>query len=209
VNRFDPALSSFPHGDPRQVIQRVLADGRFQRAPQRPNEKTWLDLVRDALRELWHRITEPLNHMVGNSRLTTVIGILALVAVAALLTIVIAWFATRFRWRRVRAGPAPAATGFGADARALRSRALDAASAGRYHEAAALLWASALRALDEDGRVGYDPARTPGEWRRVVGDPNFDALARDAVVALFGDRGADAALVARMREAYDRVVVPA
>jgi hypothetical protein len=42
-----------------------------------------------------------------------------------------------------------------------------------------------------------------------VRDPGFDALARDAVVALFGERGADAALVARMREAYDRVVAPA
>ena len=71
------------------------------------------------------------------------------------------------------------------------------------------MWASALRALDERGRVRYDAARTPGEWRRAVRDPAFDALARDAVVALFGNRGADAALVARMRESYDRVVVPA
>ncbi|HTD36799.1 MAG TPA: DUF4129 domain-containing protein, partial [Candidatus Limnocylindrales bacterium] len=71
------------------------------------------------------------------------------------------------------------------------------------------LWASAQRALDERGRVRFDPARTPGEWRRAVRDPSFDALARDAVIALFGDRGADAALVTRMREAYDRVVAPA
>jgi hypothetical protein len=54
--------------------------------------------------------------------------------------------------------------------------------------------------------VRYDAARTPGEWRRAVRDPAFDALARDAVVALFGNRAADAALVARMRDAYDRVV---
>ncbi|HEY6236828.1 MAG TPA: hypothetical protein VIW69_17135, partial [Candidatus Elarobacter sp.] len=64
-------------------------------------------------------------------------------------------------------------------------------------------------ALDERGRVRYDAARTPGEWRRMVRDPAFDALARDAVVALFGNRGADAALVTRMRESYDRVVAPA
>ena len=53
------------------------------------------------------------------------------------------------------------------------------------------------------------PARTPGEWRRAVRDPAFDALARDAVVALFGNRGVDAALVTRMRASYDRVVAPA
>ena len=91
----------------------------------------------------------------------------------------------------------------------LFGRALAAAAERRHHEAAALLWASALRALDEGGRVRFDPARTPGEWRRAVRDPHFDALARDAVVALFGDRGADAALVERMREEYARVVAPA
>jgi hypothetical protein len=57
--------------------------------------------------------------------------------------------------------------------------------------------------------VRFDAARTPGEWRRAVRDPAFDALARDAVVALFGDRGADASLVTRMRESYDRVVAHA
>ena len=111
--------------------------------------------------------------------------------------------------RTARSARSAEALGEDADARTLLARALDAASAGRHHEAAALLWASALRALDERGRVRYDAARTPGEWRRAVRDPDFDALARDAVVALFGDRGADAALVARMRETYDRVVVTA
>ena len=109
------------------------------------------------------------------------------------------------RWARGR--PHRRARRRDADAKTLLARALEAAAAGRHHDAAALLWASALRALDERGRVRYDPARTPGEWRREVRDPSFDVLARDAVVALFGDRGADAALVARMREAYDRVVV--
>ena len=202
-------MTVWPHGDPREVVQRVLADGRFQRAPQRPNEKTWLELVYDALRDLWHRITEPLNHAIGNSRVTTFLGIAVLVGVAVLLAIVIARFAPRLAWRRARGSALPPATGFDAGARSLLARALEAASAGRHHEAAALLWASALRALDEAGRVRFDAARTPGEWRRAVRDASFDAFARDAVVALFGERGADAALVARMREAYDRVVAPA
>jgi hypothetical protein len=202
-------VSPWPHGDPRAVVARVLADGRFQRAPQRPNDKTWLELLGDALRKLWDRVTEPLNHITGNSRLTTAIGTLVLIAIVVLVTIVIARFATRIRWRRARADALPAASGFDADARTLLARALDAAAAGRHHEAAALLWASALRALDEAGRVRFDAARTPGEWRRIVRDASFDAFARDAVVALFGDRGVDAALVSRMREAYDRVVAPA
>ncbi len=198
------------HGDPRDVVHRVLADARFQRAPQGPGEKSWLDYVLEALHNLWSWITAPLRSLTGNSELTTFVGIAVLIAMLVVLTVVIARFAARFSWRRAPRAPGTAViTGAGAAASALFARALEAASAGRHHEAAALLWASALRALDERGRVRFDPARTPGEWRRAVRDPGFDALARDAVVALFGDRGADAALVARMREAYDRVVAPA
>ena len=202
-------MTLWPHGDPREVAQRILADGRFQRAPQRPGEKTWLDLLLDGIKDLWQRLTEPLRHVTGNSTLTTIIGIVVLVLILALLALVAAYFARRISWRRAPARGVPAATGFDADARSLLAGALAAAAAGRHREAAALLWASALRALDERGRVRYDPALTPGEWRRLVRDASFDAFARDAVIALFGDRGADAALVARMRETYDRVVTPA
>ncbi|MEA2688477.1 MAG: hypothetical protein QOD51_1084 [Candidatus Eremiobacteraeota bacterium] len=198
------------HGDPREVVRGILADPRFAHAAHRPGEKTWLDYVVDALRALGHQLTAPLRALTGNNAVTAFIGIAVLVAVLVALTIVIARFATRVSWRRARRAPDGAmVVGADADARTLFARALDAAAAGRHHEAAALLWASALRALDERGRVRYDASRTPGEWRRAVRDPGFDALARDAVVALFGERGADAALVARMREAYDRVVAPA
>ena len=134
----------------------------------------------------------------------------ALVVVLAFLLFVVVRFARRTRLQRpARQANAAVALASDADARTLLARARAAAAAGRNHEAAALLWASALRALDERGRVRFDPARTPGEWRRLVGDPAFDALARDAVVAMFGERDPDAALVARMRETYDRIVAPA
>ena len=150
--------------------------------------------------------------MTGNERVTTIIGFIVL-ALALLFLIVVTVRFVRFQLkRRVRAerrfGNAGALDQSG-DARALFERALSAAAAGRHHEAAALLWASALRALDERGRVRFDAARTPGEWRRAVRDPAFDGLSRDAVVALFGDRDVDAALVARMRSAYDALVTGA
>ena len=198
------------HGDPRAVAQRILADRHYQLAPQKPGEKSWLDLLWDALAELWRRLMAPLGHLLGNKTLTSVIGIAVLVALLVFLAFVVVRFARRLRVTssaRVRAGTF--ALGDDADARTLFARALAAAAEGRHHDAAALLWASALRALDERGDVRYDPARTPGEWRRAVRDPAFDALARDAVVALFGNRPADAALVTRMRASYDRVVVPA
>ncbi|HEY0394050.1 MAG TPA: DUF4129 domain-containing protein [Candidatus Elarobacter sp.] len=200
----------WPNGDPRALAHRVVAEPGFQHAAQRPGEKTWLDYVLDALHRLWDAVMSPIRHLAGNGKASSVIGIVVLVAVLLLLAYVIVRFARRVRWRRApRPGTAYAELGADGDARSLLRRALDAAAAGRHHEAAALLWASALRALDERGRVRFDPARTPGEWRRAVRDPSFDALARDAVTALFGERGADAALVERMRAAYDRVVAPA
>jgi hypothetical protein len=199
----------WPH-DPRDVAHRVLADQHFRIAPQRPKEKSWLDLLGDAISALWHKVTDPLNHLLGNQTITTVVGLAVLGALIAFVALLVVRFVRRARETMPSRGRANAsALGDDADARTLFARALAAAAAGRHHDAAALLWASALRALDERGRVRYDPARTPGEWRRAVRDPAFDALARDAVVALFGNRGADAALVTRMRESYDRVVVPA
>jgi hypothetical protein len=202
--------AAWPHGDPRVVAQRILADRQYQLAPQKPGEKSWLELLGDAVAELWRRLMSPLGHLLGNKTLTTVIGMAVLVVLLVFLGFVVARFARRVRAKpSARARAQAFALGDDADARTLFARALAAAAEGRHHDAAALLWASALRALDERGRVRYDAARTPGEWRRAVRDPAFDALARDAVVALFGNRGADAALVTRMRESYDRVVVPA
>ncbi|HWT06076.1 MAG TPA: DUF4129 domain-containing protein [Xanthomonadales bacterium] len=200
-------IAAWPHGDPRAVAQRILADRHFQIAPQKPGDKSLLDLIGDALSELWRRLMSPLGHLLGNKTLTTVVGLAVLVALLVFLALVVVRFARGLRAKpSARARAAAFALGEDADARTLFARALAAAADGRHHDAAALLWASALRALDERGRVRYDPARTPGEWRRAVRDPAFDALARDAVVALFGNRGADAALVTRMRESYDRVV---
>jgi hypothetical protein len=203
-------IAAWPHGDPRAVAQRILADRHYQLAPQQPADKSWLDLLGDAVNELWRRLTAPLEHLLGNQTLTSVVGIAVLVVVLLLLGFAVVRFARGLqRKHTVRLRPDTFVLGDDADARTLLARALAAAAEGRHHDAAALLWASALRALDERGRVRYDAARTPGEWRRAVRDPAFDALARDAVVALFGNRGVDAALVTRMRAAYDRVVAPA
>lgn len=202
------APGPWPH-DPRTVAPSVLADPRF-RLNLPPPARSWWDYLLDALRPWWHRLFDPLSRAAGNERATTVIGTIVLVVIALLLLFVVVRFVRGLQLRRTRRERAVAAAlAADADSRSLRERALAALAAGRYREAAGLLWTSALRALDERGRVRYDAARTPGEWRRAVGDPAFDAFARDAVVALFGDRPPDAELVARMRASYDRIVTPA
>jgi hypothetical protein len=199
-------IPPWPHGDPRDVARAVLADPRY-RSAARPGEKSWLDDLAEALSRFWSWITEPLRHVAGGNLIASIMGIAVLVAVAILLAVVIVRFARGARGARALRGRRAAfALGDEPDARALLEAALAASASGRHRDAAVLLWASALRALDERGRVRYDASRSPGEWRRAVNDPAFDVLARDAVVALFGDRGADADLVLRMRAAYDRVV---
>ena len=198
----------WPHGDPRDVARSVLADPRFHLAAPAPPAKTWWQLLLDWLHALWNRLFGPLGRVVSNDRVSAIVGIAVLLAAAGLLIYVVYRFGRT--WTRGgsarRSGGAAVALDRDADARTLRERALTALAEARYHDAAALLWLSALRALDERGSVRYDPSRTPGEWRRVVGDPAFDLLARDAVVAFFGDRDVDAELVARMRAAYERLV---
>jgi cbb3-type cytochrome oxidase subunit 3 len=194
-------------GDPDAVARTILAEPRFHAVSEGPPPKSLLDIIFDKLAELWRALTKPLGHLVGNPTLTTVLGFTVL-ALALLFLAVVVWRFTRASARRRVVAERAASVALAPDgnARALRDRALAAAAAGRYREAAGLLWASALRALDERGRVRFDAARTPGEWRRAVRDPDFDALARDAVTALFAERGVDAALVERMRAEYDAVV---
>lgn len=193
-------------GDPLAVVRAILRQPRFRHAVEPPAPQSWWERLTDWLGTLWHRLIAPLQHLRGGERIADVLGTIVLVAVlAAIVTIAIRYARRTSRPRAARAAyvaDAPAET---LDAAALRARAANAAEAGRFRDAAALLWTSALRALDERGRVRYDAARTPGEWRRAVRDPDFDALARDAVAALFAGT-ADAALVGRMSDAYDRVL---
>jgi hypothetical protein len=199
--------TTWPHGDPRAVAHDILRDGRYRDAlaVQAPKSlwETWLE----DLFHWWQWLTRPLGHFLGNDLVTTIVGfgVLALAAIAIVLVVI--RFARPILQRgslpRRQSAQALAATG---DARLLFDRALAAAAAGRHREAAALLWVSALHALDERGRVRFDAARTPAQWRRAVRDPNFDRFSRDAVVALFGDHAVDATLVARMRSTYDAVL---
>jgi len=186
------------------VIRTVLADPRFRGAAQHAGGKSWSDYLLEALRRFWDWLVQPFRHVVGGATLANIIGTLVLIAAGMLILFAAAYFARALQ-RRARPQRRAAAVALAGepDSRALLDAALAAAGAGRYRDAAVLLWSSALHALDERGRVRYDASRSPGEWRRAVRDPNFDVLARDAVVALFADRDVDAATVTRMRAAYD------
>jgi hypothetical protein len=195
----------WPKGDPSALARTIVAERRFRDAiPAPAREATWWDRLRSWLGRLWDAFINALpSH--GN-RVVTLIGViiavLALIAFVVAIVVLLERHGPRRRAARVR-NAAARALDDQLDAVTLRTRAQAAAAAGRWRDAAVLLWTSALRALDERGRVRYDAARTPGEWRRAVRDPAFDTLAREAVLALFGDRATDAGSLARMEAAYE------
>ena len=198
------------HGDPRAVAHEILADPRYH-AVNRPAAKSLWDLFWEAVARWLDALVRGLHISgAGNAGIALVLGYVALAVVVAGILIVLAMLLPHGRRFRAFRGRQAAARGTpladAGPAAMLRARAREAAAAGRYREAAGLFWISALHALDELGRVRFDPARTPGEWRRAVREPAFDGLTRDAVFALFGDREPDASLVARMDAVYDAAV---
>lgn len=195
---------AWPHGDPAALARAIVAEPRFRRAVVPDGGPSWWERFFRWLGGLLRRVFHAVPHGSGDV-LTVVVVVLAL----ALLALGVGLLLRRVgpQRRRARGGLDAAALPDELDASALRARARAAAAAQRFREAAALLWISALRALDERGRVRFDVARTPGEWRRLVRDPAFDVLARDAVFALFGERVPDAEALERMDAAYD-VLLP-
>ncbi len=165
--------------------------------------------MHDWLAPFVHRWLHGLDHLLGaGNPFATAIGIGIVVAAFALLALG-AVLLVRSLGRPPRRSRVP---GAGAaipaaeqNAVALLAAARAAARVNRYRDAAALLFRSAAYALDERGRLTFDPARTAGEYRRLVRDPLFDAFAGDAVVAVFAPAEPPRELFERMNATYERL----
>lgn len=193
----------WPHGDPRDVARAIVADPRFHGTtsdgtPQ-PN---FLDRVLAWLGQRLVELLRAIGHALGaQTPLSVVIGTAVLVAAAVGVVVLVVWFVRRpgrrqaAPGRQVRLERAPTSA-------ELFAQALAAARAERWHAAASLLVRAALHALDERGRLRFDPARTPGEARRLLHDAAFDAFEREATTALFAAGAATPDRFARLRAAY-------
>lgn len=200
-------IDAWPHGDPRTVVRAIVADKRYEGGMSPDPQPSWLDIVHAWLARVLHGLLVTVDRALGaHNPFEAVIGF-ALIAAAFALLGVGSYALARSYVRRPRQGSYAGADAPGSigerRASALRGAALAAARAGRYREAAALLFGATVRALDEAGRIAYDAARTPGEYRRLVRDPRFDVLANDAVVALFAAAEPSAELFERMSSAYE------
>jgi hypothetical protein len=200
----------WPHGDPRDVARNILRDRRFggQTSDKEPEPTIWdriFTWIGDRLSEIFNHIGNALgSNNPWNVALAWTISIaIALGFIYLVYRLVSSYTLSRGESPSRRSKRAGYALGAQQSGAALRRAAFDAAQAGRYREAAALLFAAAIRTLDELGRVPYDAARTPGEYRRIVRDRDFDVLAGGAVVAIFASAEPQADAFERMSSAYD------
>ncbi len=197
----------WPHGDPHDVARGILAEPRFRgvTAPQAPGP-TLLDRLFWWIGDRLHDIFHALGHVLGGSgAFGNVIAILLiLVAIAGLIAMFVLFLRLRSAVHPdVRAGRVPLAGAMTSAQLLALARRL--ASEERWHDAASALVRAALLALDEAGRLRFDPARTAGETRRALRDDAFDAFEREATAALFAAGAATPERFGRLLDAYARM----
>ena len=193
----------WPHGDPRDLARAIVADPRYHgttsgAAPVPSIIGRILDWIGARINDLVHAI----GHALGaQTPLNVAIGVAVLAAAAAGLVFLGVRF-LRLPARRHRPPVASSALERPQTSAELVAQALAAARQERWHAAASALARAALRALDERGRLRFDPARTPGEARRLLHDAAFDAFEREATTALFAAGAATQERFARLRATY-------
>lgn len=200
---------TWPHGDPQAVARAIVADPRFRgvTSARAPVPSVW-DRVWQWVGDRINDVLAAIGHALGSAHgAVQLIGVLLIAAFAAgivygIVRLIDASVRRRDRADARRAKGLPLAMAL--TSTELWERAALARRAHRLREAAGLMFLSAARALDERGQLTYDPARTPGEYRRLVRDPDFETLTRDAVEALFGEAEPAHELIENMQRAYRR-----
>lgn len=134
---------------------------------------------------------------------------LILIGIAILLLVLIGWFVYRkhpglFVHSRKDGLPYTVAedTIYGVDF----AGAIDAAlSRGDYREAVRLLYLQTLKRLDEEGRIDWQPYKTPTQYIYEVKPPAFRQLTHHFLRVRYGNFEADETLFRTMRSLQDEV----
>jgi hypothetical protein len=181
-----------------QALERVYARPELQPRPPGP-----LDGFREWRRQMFARLGEWLGRF-GDLRSDNpiVYWLMIGVLVAAGVSIIgyLLWN-TLSRLEERGAAPRPAAVPGAVNARARTAaeweeEARRAAAAGRFREAAVALYQALLLRLEAAGALRYDPAKTPGDYRREARrDPRaagaLTAFLRGFEPVVFGGRALD------------------
>lgn len=190
----------------RQALERVYARPELALDEPTPFGR-WLSGLWESIRDFLRRLFPGLDLSGGQSQLTEwlLIGLMAAVAVGILLHLTGA--TSRWKRGRDRAGAFALAgvEGGPASAGEWEERARAAAAAGRWREAALSLYPAVVLRLEERGAVRFDPAKTPGDYRREARRGSFgrplEAFVRGFEPVAFGKRPLDAAGYERLRAA--------
>ena len=190
--------SRWPHGDPNVVAKAVLAEPAYRHAAASndaaPSPDIWQILWQWFVDHVLRPLLGPLHVAFDASKgVGTVVGIVLIVAALCLLGFLIFRLAIAFAPRAALEREADGLRALGEERTRADWLALarDAAARGDYASAIAALFAAALAALDERALVAFDPARTPGEYRRLVrreraaAAPAFDELANRFIYAAY------------------------
>ena len=187
-----------PRRDVAATARDVLAQPAYRAAATKPapppQPSIWeriLDWIFRELAQLFQGLESATQGvpLLGDVFAIVLIGI-ALLGLAYVAFKIADRFAVRRRGAALTDGEALPAN---ASADQLHAAARDAARDGNYARAIALLFQASLVVLDRAGRIAFDPARTAGEYRRLVrrkaewiaGD--FDSLARLFTAAAYAD----------------------
>lgn len=186
----------------------------YARPALQPREPGPFDSVREWWRQLWARVGqlfERFGDLRSDSPLVywAVIGVLVVIGLSILFYLL---WSTLARMedrggegrRAVERGPALNARG--RTAAEWEEEARRAAADGRYREAATALYQALLLRLEAAGALRYDPAKTPGDYRRETRrDPHasgaLTAFLRGFEPAVFGGRTLDGEGYERLRAA--------
>jgi hypothetical protein len=192
-----PSLRTRPRGDVAAAAAQILAEPAYRAArtgPAPATQKTIWEKILDWIVEQFVRLFSGLAQAAAGVPLLGSVFAIVLIALAVLGLAYVAYrIADGLALRRKTISADGELLPPIATADELHAAAIDAARAGAYARAIALLFHASLLQLDRTNRVEYDPARTPGEYRRLVrakappaaGD--FDALARVFTLAAFAD----------------------
>jgi hypothetical protein len=206
------SAAPWPHGDPNVVIRAILAQKAFEGSQATPIPESplarFVDYLLRAIGDAMHRIfPHAVPAATSRAAASSVVFIAAVIAIAYLGYRVLRIVDAR-RARRVSLPSAAAQAAATATRHSLLQDAAAAAGAGDYARAIALLFRAALLDLDGGALVPFDPARTPGEYRRLVrraaatASAPFDDLAARFIRATFGAQPPQATDYDRAREAY-------
>jgi Domain of unknown function (DUF4129) len=193
-------------GQVRRALEEVYARPEF--APrQEPG-------VGSAVAQLWRRVKELLASLLPDVNVDAAAGRLLFWLLVALMVVVAAGVLLHLAGRlpaflrlRSTAAPGAAAPGAARPTRAAEWEALSCRLAGerRWREAAIALYQALVLKLDERGAVRYDPAKTPGDYRREVKAREarraLDGFLRRFEPVAFGGRSLDGAGYEALRAA--------